>query len=75
MYTANKNGNIIIVDNLTDFSYYFNIEIKDDGKVYFNGKLDTISYNMKEWDVVEATVDFIKTRLPKFVDIYKAEKL
>ena len=75
MYTFIKNCEIVECETLLEVADYFEILILDNGKIRFNGKIDTISYKLDEWTPEEILKDFVKTRLPKFVKIYRSERL
>ena len=75
MYIFLKNCELIQCNELLEISYYFNIDISDKGILTFEGKKDTVSYNMKEFTKEEAIVEFIRYRLKKFINIYKANLL
>jgi hypothetical protein len=75
MYTFIKNCEIVECDTLLEVASHFEILILENGQIRFNGKIDTISYKLDEWTPEEIKKDFVKTRLAKFVKIYKSERL
>lgn len=74
-YLAEVKGKIIKVGSLLELANFFDIQITNEGKVIFEGKQDTISYNMEEFTKKEVLKDFIRYRLTKLITIYKATKL
>lgn len=67
-------------DTIEDVADYFHICTNIRGEVYFNGLMDTITYNISEYTQEEVIKDFIRTRLLKLINnagytIYKCEKL
>ena len=75
MYITVLKGEIVECETLLELALCFNITVSSKGEVSFNGRVDTISYNMNEWEKHEVLADFAKNRLSRFANIYKAEKL
>ena len=75
MYLIIKNGEAVECQTALELASCFDISINDNGRVFFEGRMDTISYNPEKWTKQEMLIDFVRTRLPKFKRIYKAERL
>jgi hypothetical protein len=75
MYIFLKDCELIECKTAFEVAYWFDIRIDEKGILTFEGKQDTVSYNMKEFTKEEAIVEFVLHRLKKFVKIYKAELL
>lgn len=75
MFIILKNCELVECHTLLELGSHFDIKITDTGRVYLDGKLDTISYNMEKYSHQEAYLDFIRYRLHNFKVIYSAKKL
>ena len=75
MYLIIKNGEAIECHTALELAFHGYVIVTNSGKVYVNGIIDSMSYNMKEWTNAEACKDFARTRLSRYFTIYKAERL
>lgn len=69
-----------IGDNLNSLLDFLNVEVKENGSVFYRGIEDTISYNMNEWTKQEVLKDFGCNRLKHIertlqIVIFKMERL
>lgn len=68
------------LSSLKDVIDLFDIKISSNGKLYFNGDVDTVSYNMNEYNYEEALNSFANNRMGTMarsqgIKIYKAETI
>ena len=72
-YIVDFKNSFVPCNNLIEILYLYDVSISKEGQITFDGIIDTISYNMKDFTPETALLDFAKHRLPKYVTIYKVK--
>lgn len=70
MFLAYKYGEVPVVsESLGELcNILFHFVILDTGTVWFNGKVDTISYDSEEFTIAEMYSDFYARRFPRLAE-------
>jgi hypothetical protein len=85
-YVFNYKGLFKKAGSLLEVASYFEIEITDEGKVFFEGKRQARTYSMKSknktdlensnsFSKEEAHMDFVRTGLNNIIDLVKGRTL